>query len=124
MFELTDVALLQSSRRRQQLFREAADRAQASRARAGKGLLRQAAQASAILHDEARIWRDRVPQARQLLAEFRSAATGSFVSQVRKALALRGKELLEGWEGEWSCIFANEFAGTGVSVAIYAATRP
>lgn len=47
----------------------------------------QAAQASAILHDEARTWQDRVPQARQLLAEFGGVTTGSFVSQVRKALA-------------------------------------
>jgi len=38
--------------------------------------------------------------------------------------SMRGKELLEGWRGEWSGVFANEFAGTGVSVAIYAATRP
>ncbi|OUM04503.1 DUF4942 domain-containing protein [Variovorax sp. JS1663] len=35
-----------------------------------------------------------------------------------------GKDLLEGWVGEWSGVFSNEFAGTGVSVAIYAATRP
>lgn len=38
--------------------------------------------------------------------------------------SMRGKDLLEGWEGEWSGVFSNEFAGTGVSVAIYAATRP
>ncbi|MDN8617161.1 hypothetical protein [Variovorax ginsengisoli] len=37
--------------------------------------------------------------------------------------SMRGKDLLEGWEGEWSGVFSNEFAGTGVSVAIYAATR-
>lgn len=35
--------------------------------------------------------------------------------------SMRGKDLLEGWEGEWSGVFVNEFAGTGVSVAIYAA---
>ncbi|CAN7770431.1 DUF4942 domain-containing protein [Variovorax sp. LjRoot290] len=38
--------------------------------------------------------------------------------------SMRGKDLLAGWEGEWSGVFSNEFAGTGVSVAIYAATRP
>ncbi|MDM0050627.1 Tn3 family transposase [Variovorax sp. J22R115] len=87
LLELTDVGLLQSSRRSQQLFREATDRAQASRARATTGLLRQAARANAVLHDEAMTWQDRVLQARQLLAEFGGVTTGSFVSQVRKALA-------------------------------------
>ncbi|KWT97709.1 MULTISPECIES: DUF4942 domain-containing protein [unclassified Variovorax] len=38
--------------------------------------------------------------------------------------SMRGKDLLEGWAGEWSGVFSNEFAGTGVSVAIYAATKP
>ncbi len=38
--------------------------------------------------------------------------------------SMRGKDLLEGWEGEWSSVFSNEFAGTGVSVAIYAASCP
>lgn len=37
--------------------------------------------------------------------------------------SMRGKELLPGLPFEWSQTFANEFDGTGVSVAIYAATR-
>ena len=87
LLELTGVALLQSSRRSQQLFREAADRAQANRTRCATSLLKQAAQANSVLHDESRTWQDRVLQARQLLAELGESATGSFVSQVRKALA-------------------------------------
>ncbi|CAN7782947.1 DUF4942 domain-containing protein [Variovorax sp. LjRoot175] len=60
------------------------------------------------------------------LAHLREASTliqaGGRLVAVLPA-TLRGKDLLEGWEGEWSGVFANEFAGTGVSVAIYAATR-
>ena len=41
LLELTGVALLQSSRRSQQLFREAADRAQANRTRCATSLLTQ-----------------------------------------------------------------------------------
>jgi hypothetical protein len=87
LLELTDIALLQSSRRSQQLFREAADRAQARRTRGTTALLQQAAKAKAILHDETRTWRDRVLEARQLLADLDQSAAGSFVSQVRTALA-------------------------------------
>jgi hypothetical protein len=56
LLELTDVALLQSSRRSQQPFREAADRAQANRTQSATGVLKQAAQANAVLHDESRTW--------------------------------------------------------------------
>lgn len=63
LLELTDVALLQWSRRSQQLFREAAERAKASRIRGTTTLLKQAAQAGAVLHDEMKTWQDRVLQA-------------------------------------------------------------
>jgi hypothetical protein len=87
LLELTDVALLQSSRRSQQLFREAADKAQSNRVRGTTSLVHQAAKARAVLHDEAKSWQARVIEARELLAELAETAGGSFVSQVRKALA-------------------------------------
>jgi TnpA family transposase len=87
LLELTDIALQQSSRRSQQLFREAADRAHARRVRSTTALLQQATKAKAILHDETMSWQARVVEARQMLADLGESATGSFVSQVRKALA-------------------------------------
>ena len=87
LLELTDIALLQSGRRSQQLFREAADRAQAGRIRGTTALLQQATKAKAVLHDESKTWQDRVLEARQLLDELGSSTAGSFVSQVRKALS-------------------------------------
>lgn len=87
LLELTDVALLQSSRRSQQLFREAADKAQSNRVRGTTSLVQQAAKARSVLHDESKTWQARVIEARELLAELAEAAGGSFVSQVRKALA-------------------------------------
>ena len=45
LLELTDVALLQSGRRSQQLLREAADKAQTKRARGTTGLIQQATKA-------------------------------------------------------------------------------
>jgi len=38
--------------------------------------------------------------------------------------SMRGKDVLPGWTAEWSRVFANEFAGTSVAVAIVAADRP
>ncbi|MGL4314991.1 MAG: DUF4158 domain-containing protein, partial [Pseudomonas sp.] len=87
LLELTDVALLQTSRRSQQLFREAADKAQSNRIRGTTGLIQQAAKARSVLHDESKTWQARVLEARDLLAELGEAASGSFVSLVRKALA-------------------------------------
>jgi hypothetical protein len=85
--ELTDVALLQSSRRSQQLFREAADKAQSNRVRDTTSLVQQAAKARAVLHGESNTWQARVIEARELRADLAETAGGSFVSQVRKALA-------------------------------------
>lgn len=87
LLELTDVALLQSSRRSQQLFRDAADKAQSNRARGTTSLVHQAAKARAVLHDESKTWQARVIEAKELLAELAETAGGSFVSQVRRALA-------------------------------------
>ena len=87
LLELTDVAVLQSSRRTQQLFREAADKARSNRVRSTTSLIQQAAKARSVLHDESKTWQARVLEARDVLAELGEAAGGSFVSQVRKALA-------------------------------------
>ena len=87
LLELTDVAIMQTSRRSQQLFREAADKAQSNRVRGTTGLIQQAAKARSVLHDETKTWQARVLEARELLAELGEAASGSFVSLVRKALA-------------------------------------
>lgn len=87
LLELTDVALLQSGRRSQQLFREAADKAQMNRVRGASSLVQQAAKARTVLHDESKTWQARVIEARELLAELSEAAGGSFVFQVRKTLA-------------------------------------
>ncbi len=87
LLELTDVALLQSSRRSQQLFREAAEKAKSGRLRRTTSLIQQAAKARSVLHDESKTWQARVLEARALLAELGEAAGGSFASHVRKALA-------------------------------------
>ncbi|WP_454909707.1 DUF4942 domain-containing protein [Variovorax gossypii] len=58
------------------------------------------------------------------LLEAASLITGSGRLVAILPASMRGKELLEGWDGEWSHVYANEFAGTDVSVAIYAAQRP
>ena len=84
---LTDVAPLQSGRRSQQLFREAADKAQTKRVRGTTRLIQHAAKARAVLHDESKSWQARVLEARQLLAELGESTSGTFVSEVRKTLA-------------------------------------
>lgn len=87
LLELTDMALMQASRRSQDLFRRAADRVQKVRSSNTNVTLRQALMAKSVLHDEAKTWRDRVLEARALLDEIGDAATHTFASQVRRALA-------------------------------------
>ena len=87
LLELTDTALQQASRRTQQLVRSAAERARAAQAREGTNVLRQAGLVRAVLHDEAKDWRQRVLEAQKLLAEVGDGAPVSFASRVRKALA-------------------------------------
>ena len=61
------------------------------------------------------------------LAHLRAAAdlvaTGGRIVAVLPA-SMVGKDLLPGWNGSWSRVYSNEFAGTSVSVAIFAADRP
>ncbi|MEJ8852337.1 Tn3 family transposase [Variovorax rhizosphaerae] len=87
LMELTDMALLQASRRSQDLFRRAAERVQKGRLRSKDTALHQAVSAKKVLHDETKSWRDRVLEARALLDGISDASTCSFASQVRRALA-------------------------------------
>jgi TnpA family transposase len=87
LLELTDAALLQASRRSQDLFRRAAERVEKGRSRNGGVMLQQALKAKSVLHDESKPWRDRVLEARALLDDIAEAGASTFASQVRRALA-------------------------------------
>ena len=87
LLELTDMALMQASRRSQDLFRRAAERVQKGRSRSSVVMLQQALKAKAVLHEESKPWRDRVLEARALLDDIGEAGTSTFASQVRRALA-------------------------------------
>jgi hypothetical protein len=87
LLELTDMALLQASRRSQDLVRRAAERVEKGRSRSSGTILQQALKAKSVLHDESKPWRDRVLEARALLHDIGEAGTSTFASQVRRALA-------------------------------------
>jgi TnpA family transposase len=87
LLELTDMALLQASRRSQDLFRRAAERVEKGRSRSSGATLQQALKAKSVLHDESKPWRDRVLEARALLDDIGEAGPSTFASQVRRALA-------------------------------------
>jgi len=87
LLELTDMALLQASRRSQDLFRRAAERVEKRRSRSGGAVLQQSLKAKAVLHDESKDWRDRVLEARALLEDIGADGAGTFASQVRRSLA-------------------------------------
>ena len=87
LLELTDIALLQASRRSQDLFRRAAERVEKGRSRSSGVMLQQALKAKSVLHEESKPWRDRVLEARALLDDIGESGTSTFVSQVRRALA-------------------------------------
>jgi hypothetical protein len=71
--ELTDIALLQASRRSQELFRHAAERVHKSRAQSNGATLHQAVRARVVLHDDTKSWRDRVLEARTLVDDISDA---------------------------------------------------
>lgn len=54
LLELTDMALLQASRRSQDLFRRAAERVQKGRSRSSGVMLQQALKAKSVLRDESK----------------------------------------------------------------------
>ncbi|MEO7056911.1 MAG: Tn3 family transposase [Caldimonas sp.] len=87
LLELTDAALMQASRRSQDLFRRAAERVQKGRSSSSGTTLQMAIKAQSVLHDEAKSWRDRVLEARALLDDIGDAGATTFASQVRQALA-------------------------------------
>ncbi len=87
LLELTDIALLQASRRSQDLFRRAAERVEKGRSRSSGVMLQQALKAKSVLHDESKPWRDRVLEARALLGDIGEAGASTFASQVRRGLA-------------------------------------
>ena len=87
LLELTDMALLQASRRSQDLVRRAAERVEEGRSRSSGATLQQALKAKSVLHDESNPRRDRVLEARALLDDIGEAGAGTFASQVRRALA-------------------------------------
>ena len=87
LLELTDMALLQASRRSQDLFRRAAERVEKGRSSGSGAMLQQALKAKSVLHDESKTWRDRVLEARALLDDIGDAGASTFASQVRRALA-------------------------------------
>ncbi|TXC62164.1 hypothetical protein FSC37_22755 [Piscinibacter aquaticus] len=87
LMELTDMALLQAARRSQALFRRAAERVEKGRLRNSGAVLKQALKAKSVLQDESKPWRERVLEARALLDDIGEAGTGTFASQVRRALA-------------------------------------
>lgn len=87
LLELTDAALMQASRRSQDLFRRAAERVHKGRLRSSGQVLQQAIRAKSVLHDQAKSWRDRVLEARALLDDLGDVGATSFASQVRRALA-------------------------------------
>ena len=87
LLELTDIALQQGSRRSQQLFREAAQKARAARDRSDSVARNQARLAREVLRDSAKTFQTRCAETDQLLSRVLDAAPKSFVSEVRKALS-------------------------------------
>ena len=102
LLELTDLAIQQGSRRSQKLFRDAAQKAQTSRGRSESTARQQSLKAREVLRDETKTWRARCMEADQVLSDLLDTPHGSFLSQVRRALAadqLRVKAFLGGLEG-------------------------
>ena len=87
LLELTDMALMQASRRSRDLFRRAAERVQKGRSRSNGVMLQQAVKAKSLLHDESKPWRDRVLEARALLDCIGETGASTFASEVRRALS-------------------------------------
>lgn len=56
-------------------------------------------------------------------AALRLVAPGGRIAAILPA-SLAGRDLAPGWDSEWTPVYTDAFAGTSVSVAIYAASRP
>ena len=83
LLELNDMALMQASRRSQDVFRRAAERVQKGRARSNGVMLQQALKSKSVLQDESTPWRDRVLEARAWLGDIGEAGTST--SRPRRA---------------------------------------
>lgn len=113
LLELTDMALMQASRRSQDLFRHAAERVQKGRSRGSVVMLQQALKAKSVLHEESKPWRDRVLEARALLDDIGDAGTNTFASQVRRALAEDNRRVHAHLAGLRDIEFAGAAGDTG-----------
>ncbi|MES2249226.1 MAG: Tn3 family transposase [Pseudomonadota bacterium] len=87
LLELTDVAMHQSSRRSQKLFRDAAQKAQAIRGKPDTQARQQATQAREVLRDKSKTWQARGIEADRLLSELLDVPHTNFSSQVRQTLS-------------------------------------
>jgi len=102
LLELTDIAMHQTSRRSQDLFRRAASTAQSTHTRSAMEDRQQALKAKAVLQDKSKSTNQRVDEALKHLAVVTDAAHSSFASHVRAALTgdhRRIHGLLSGLEG-------------------------
>lgn len=102
LLELTDIAMYQTSRRSQDLFRRAASTAQSTHTRSAVEDRQQALKAKAVLQDKSKSTEQRVDEALKHLAVVTDAAHSSFASHVRAALTgdhQRIHALLSGLEG-------------------------
>ncbi|EHP38557.1 transposase [Cupriavidus basilensis OR16] len=86
LLELTDIAMHQTSRRSQDLFRRAASTAQSTHTRSAMEDRQQALKAKAVLQDKSKSTNQRVDEALKHLAIVTDAAQSSFASHVRAAL--------------------------------------
>ena len=88
LLELTDLAMQQSSRRSQKLFRDAAEKAQSSRGRSESAARQQALKAREVLRDKSKTWCARCLEADDLLSELLDTPQGSFLSHVRLVVCI------------------------------------
>jgi len=87
LLELTDIAIQQSMRRSQQLFREATQKVRTTRERSDSVARQQAQLARDVLRDGAKPFQARCLEADRLLTKVLDAPHKSFASEVRKTLS-------------------------------------
>ncbi|MDM0110015.1 hypothetical protein QTH97_34265 [Variovorax sp. J22R24] len=108
LMELTDIALLQASRRSQELFRHVAQRAYESRARSNGATLQQAVRARAVLRDETKSWRERVLESRHSCKHgWNSATAGNRLATAFVAPGATAGGVLQP-KGHWMIICAGQ----------------
>ena len=115
LLEFTDIAVQQGSRRSQQLFREAAKKAQTIRARAESVAREHTVRAREILRDKTKSWRSRCKEADGILTELLETPQGSFLSHVRRALSDDHQRVKAFLNGMLDLGFGGEPEDAGVS---------